>query len=127
MSHMSSFDHRPDPELGAVLRQALETVDDAAFARRVVAAAEPILGRDRSADWWEVLVRWIRPELAAASLALLAGAVLWLGVLGGNGATQSVLGDPLRGRVEERLPVPTLLAESPELSVDEVLAVAMGY
>lgn len=126
MTQVSPFDHQPDAELGAVLREGLQTDDDAAFVRRVVAAAEPILGRERSAEWWDVVVRWVRPELVAASLALLAGAALWLGVLSRDGSAQSILGDPLRGGVEERLPVPALLAESRELNMDEVLAVAMG-
>jgi hypothetical protein len=125
MTHMSPFDHRPDPELGGALKEVLRAEDDAAFARRVLAAAEPVLGGERG-EWWEVLVRWVRPELAAAALALLAGAALWLGVLSSDGNAQAMLGDPLRGAVEDRLPVPALLAESPELSMDEVLAVAMG-
>ena len=125
MTNMSPFDHRPDSELGAALRDALRVEDDEAFARRVMAAAESVLGAERG-EWWDVVVRWLRPELAAASLALLTGVALWLGVLSGSGNAQSMLGDPLRGGVEDRLPVPALLAESPELSMDEVLAVAMG-
>lgn len=125
MTHMSPFDHRPDPVLGTALREVLRTPDDAAFARRVLAAAEPLLGAERG-EWWEVLERWLRPELAAASLAFLAGAVLWFGVLSGSDNGVATLGDPLRGTIEERLPVPALLAGSDDLSMDEILAVAMG-
>ena len=125
MSELSPFNHRPDAELGEAVRAALRTTDDEAFARRVMAAAEPLLGSQGS-EWWEVVVRWARPELAAASLALLAGAAVWFGLMSSEGAPQSVLGDPLRGGVEERLPIPALLAESSELSMDEFLAVAMG-
>lgn len=125
MTGTSPFDHRPDAELGAVLREALSPADDAAFTARVVAAAEPLLGSAAAPDWWEVLVGWARTELAAASLALLAGAVLWWGVTrnGENGA--SALGDPLRA-VTELAPVAALLAESLEPNMDEVLAVALG-
>jgi hypothetical protein len=63
------FDHRPDPQVGAALRRALATTDDAAFAARVLAAAAR---RGRSPV--EVLAGWARPGIAAALLAaLLAG------------------------------------------------------
>lgn len=125
MTPMSPFDHRPDPQVGGALRDVLQATDDAAFTRRVVAAAETILGGEHSPEWWEVLVRWARPELAAASLALLAGMALWFGVLGGNGEGQLFLGDPLRA-ADERLAVPALLATSSAPNMDEVLAVALG-
>jgi hypothetical protein len=62
------FDHRPDPVVGAALRQALATSDDAAFVARVVAAAaRPI----RSPV--DVLAGWARPGIAAAVVAALLG------------------------------------------------------
>lgn len=124
MTELSPFDHRPDAELAALVRDALETTDDEPFARRVLAAAEPLLGRQGS-EWWEILVRWARPELAAASLALLAGAAIWFSVVTASGSAQSILGDPLRA-VDDRLPVPALLADSPAPDVDELMAVALG-
>jgi hypothetical protein len=69
----SEFEHRPDVELGAALREALTPADDPAFVQRVVAAAGAM-----PAAWWEVLRGWARPGLAAAlMLAALAG--FWLG------------------------------------------------
>lgn len=125
MTEKSPFDHRPDAELGAVLRDALTAPDDdESFARRVVAAAEPLLGSQRG-EWWEMLVRWARPELAAASLVLIAGAVIWFSVLSGRPNTQSILGDPLRD-AGEQLGLPGLFADEPRPNVDELLAVALG-
>lgn len=67
----SVFDHQPDPELGTALRELLTAPDDAAFARRVVAAAGAV------PMWWEVLGAWVRPGLAAALvLTALAGFLL---------------------------------------------------
>lgn len=61
------FDHRPDPELGAALRAALEPGDPAAFVARVLARAE---GRGGHATW-EILARWARAGIAAAAAAAL--------------------------------------------------------
>ena len=124
MTDTSPFDHRPDPELGATLRAALETTDDEAFAQRVIEAADPYLGSRRS-EWWEVLVRWAQPELAAASVAALVGAVIWFSVTSEPGSAQSALGDPLRS-AEEQVGVPALFADAPAPDVDELLAVALG-
>lgn len=71
----SAFDHRPDPELGAALQELLASPDDAAFARRVVAAA------GAAPAWFEVLGAWVRPGVAAALLlTALAGFLLGRGV-----------------------------------------------
>lgn len=126
MMHDSSFDHQPDLELGAALREALTAQDDTAFAAGVVRAAEHVWALHRAgADWWEVLYRWTRPGVAAAVVALVAGVVLWLGILRGGDGQTPALGDPLRG-ANGRLGVPSLLATSEEPHVDEVLAVALG-
>jgi hypothetical protein len=75
MNWSSPFDHRPHPELGGLLREALTAGNEQGFVDRVRAAAQ-----ERSAygaPWWQVLGTWARPGVAAA-LALLAGATFWL-------------------------------------------------
>ncbi len=62
------FDHRPDPELGAVLRGALDPGDSAAFVARVLARAE----QHHAGSWDSVLARWARVGVAAAVLLALA-------------------------------------------------------
>jgi hypothetical protein len=65
----TSFDHRPDRELGAALRAALTPADPAGFVARVRAAAER-----RGAPTWDILARWARVGIAAAAAAaMLAG------------------------------------------------------
>jgi hypothetical protein len=70
-----SFDHRPDPVLGAALRQAISAEDHAAFVARVTTAlAAPRVGH------WDVLASWARAGIAAVfvgavSTALLVGAL----------------------------------------------------
>ncbi|MBA2627775.1 MAG: hypothetical protein H0U85_07160 [Gemmatimonadales bacterium] len=66
------FDSRPDAALGRLLREHLDAGDDAAFVARVRAAVRKT-GRDTS---WDVLTRWARPGLAAASVIIGIG--LWL-------------------------------------------------
>lgn len=119
----SSFDHRPDTELGNALRDALTVGDDASFVRRAVASADAVFGEPRVDDWWTELGRWSQPGLAAA-LVVLTAAVLWLGLgrTGVDGA--AALGDPL-GTAATGLAVPALLASSAAPQVDEVLATAL--
>jgi anti-sigma-K factor RskA len=57
-----------DPELGALLRAALDDGADAAFARRVRGA----LARERRDGTWDVLSHWLRPGLAAAAAIIFA-------------------------------------------------------
>jgi hypothetical protein len=74
MTPSLSFDHRPDPELGAALRAALDGEDQAAFVARVLARAEhgPLPRAD--APTWDVLAGWARLGIvAAAAAALVAG------------------------------------------------------
>lgn len=66
------FNHRPDPVLGAALREALQPPDaGAAFRARVLAAAErlpvPVV---------DVLARWARLGIAAAVAAALITGML---------------------------------------------------
>jgi hypothetical protein len=73
MKDSPMFDHRPDPELGAALRAALEPqTDQAGFVARVLAAYDDALERS-TVPTWEVLASWFRPGVAAAAAALLAG------------------------------------------------------
>ena len=65
----TAFSGERDAALGALLREALDAPDQAAFAARVRAElATP--------GAWDFLARWARPGLvAAAAIALAAG--LW--------------------------------------------------
>jgi len=80
MNNPELFDHRPDPELGAALRAALQPADDSAFVRRVMANYDRALER-ATVPTWEVLASWFRPGLAAAIVALIAGFVFGQAVL----------------------------------------------
>lgn len=69
---LTPFNHRPDPVLGAALREALQPSDPgAAFRARVLAAAErlpvPVV---------DVLARWARLGIAAAIAAALVTGML---------------------------------------------------
>src|SRR5438876_9065771 len=81
-------DFRPDPELGAALRSALEPKDDhAAFVARVMARYDQALDR-ATIPTLDVLASWFRPGVAAAAAALIAGfligrTVLFAGAGGG--------------------------------------------
>jgi len=73
MKDSQAFDHRPDPELGAALRAALDPKDDQqAFAARVMAQYERALDR-ATVPTVDVLASWFRPGIAAAAAALIAG------------------------------------------------------
>jgi hypothetical protein len=62
------FDSRPDPALGALLREHLDAGDPRGFAARVLAR----LPRKGAATQWEVLAGWSRPGIAAAFLLAAA-------------------------------------------------------
>jgi hypothetical protein len=125
MNQTSPFDHRPDPVLGAALRAALATDDDAAFARRVVVAADADLGG--AGLWYQELSAWARPGLVAALLAVAAMG-FWLGAMAqGRGAPvngTTALGDPLTAE-DSALAVPMLLAGEQPPNVDLVLGLAL--
>lgn len=76
-----SFDHRPDPELGAALRAALDPrSDQAAFVARVMAQYDRALDR-ATVPMLDVLASWFRPGVAAAAAALIAGFLIGRTVL----------------------------------------------
>src|SRR2546427_8770617 len=73
MTDSQMFDHRPDPELAAALRAALEPRDgQSAFVARVMAGYDEALRR-ATVPTWDVLASWFRPGVAAAAAALIAG------------------------------------------------------
>lgn len=73
MKDAQSFDHRPDPELGAAVRDALAPHGDpAAFVARVMSQYDHALDR-ASIPMLEILASWFRPGIAAAAAALVLG------------------------------------------------------
>ena len=78
MNDERMFDHRPDPELGAALRRALDPArdDHAAFVARVMARYDGALAA-ATVPTWQVLAAWSRRGIAAAAAAaVLAGFLL---------------------------------------------------
>jgi hypothetical protein len=73
------FDHRPDPLLGAALREALTPSASDAFVARVlqqIGTARPL------GSTWTVLASWSRAGIVgAAAVALVAGLLLARGRL----------------------------------------------
>ena len=77
-----------DEALGRLLREALGSGDDAAFAARVMAA----VAREPHDGTWDVLAHWLRPGLAAALLlAALGGAAVARGLDAGVPSTEQLL------------------------------------
>jgi hypothetical protein len=70
---LTPFNHRPDPVLGAALREALQPRDagGAPFRARVLAAVERL--PDPVVD---ILARWARLGIAAAAVAALVTGIL---------------------------------------------------
>jgi len=77
MNEERMFDHRPDPELGAALRRALDPPrnDQGAFVARVMARYDEALSA-ATVPTWEVLAGWARRGIAAALLAAVVGGFL---------------------------------------------------
>jgi len=77
MTDEKLFDRRPDPELGAALRAALEPKgDQSAFVAGVMARYGDALDT-APVPTWEVLASWSRRGIAAAAAAaVLAGFLL---------------------------------------------------
>lgn len=71
MTSIDPFDSRPDPVLGARLRECLDAGDDAAFAARVRARLP------RLSSQWDTLAQWARPGIAAA-LIFAAALGYWM-------------------------------------------------
>jgi len=97
MKDSQAFDHRPDPELGAALRAALEPKDDQqAFVARVMARYERALDR-APIPTLDVLASWFRPGIAAAAAALVAGLLFGRAVLTPAPASIDAAMAPLEG------------------------------
>ena len=62
-----AFDHRPDPVLGAALREALAGANHSSFVARVTAA----LAVPPHELHWDVLASWARRGIAAACVAAI--------------------------------------------------------
>ncbi|HEV8398541.1 MAG TPA: hypothetical protein VGQ18_01760 [Gemmatimonadales bacterium] len=77
MNDEKTFDHRPDPELGAALRRALDPPrgNQTAFVARVMARYDETLAAS-TVPTWEVLAAWSRRGIAAALVAAVAGGFL---------------------------------------------------
>ena len=76
-----TFDHRPDPELGAALRAALDpSGDQRAFVAAVMSRYDAALERS-TVPTWEVLASW-----SGRGVALAAAAALLTGILLGRAA-----------------------------------------
>jgi hypothetical protein len=73
MSGINPFDHERDPALGAMLRDALTGADQAGFVARVRASVA-LARQERTFD---VLARWLRPNVSAAAAIMMLGAALW--------------------------------------------------
>jgi hypothetical protein len=92
MSEINPFDPERDPALGAMLRDALRGADHAGFIARVRAS----VALTRQERTFDVLARWLRPNIAAAAAIMMLGAALWwyqanLGGAAGGGATTAEL------------------------------------
>ncbi len=89
MRESQPFDHRPDPELGAALKAALEPKgDQSAFVARVMAQYDHALDR-ASIPTLDVLASWFRPGMVAAA-ALVLGFLLGRAVLQSSPSTESL-------------------------------------
>lgn len=118
MDGHSPFDHRPDPEVGAALRELLTAPDDDAFVRRVLARVGAVPA------WWEVLDTWARPGIAAALvLVALMGFLLGRGI--GAGGQAVALDEPIRA-VAEGVGVAALFTAARPPDVNAVLTAANG-
>lgn len=90
MKDSQPFDHRPDPELGAALRAALDPQgDQSAFVARVLAQYDTALDR-ASIPTLDILASWFRPGIVAAAAALVLGLLFGRTVLAPAAATESM-------------------------------------
>jgi hypothetical protein len=106
------FDHRPDPELGAALRAALEREDDQpAFIARVMARYDETLER-ATLPTWEVLASWSGRGIAAALVAAVIG-----GFLLGRGVTTTSIDAAMAPAEGPGLTALMTAAEPPDASV----------
>jgi hypothetical protein len=89
MTQPNPFDHIPDPMLGRLLREHLEGENTPAFVTRVRAAARMA----EPESFLEVLAKWARPGLVAATILAVAASV-WL-TLGPGGGTTALVDEAL--------------------------------
>lgn len=90
MKDSQPFDHRPDPELGAALRAALEPQSDqSVFVARVMSRYDHALDR-APIPMFEVLASWFRPGIVAATAALILGIVFGQAMLDRTSRTESL-------------------------------------
>lgn len=120
MNWSSPFDHRPHPELGALLREALTPDGEPAFVDRVLGAAAGGGSGYYGAPWWLVLGAWARPGVAAA-LVLLAGATIWVARASSRSGADTTLEEVLLA-TREPAASPLLTATTAPPSFDVVLA-----
>jgi len=118
MSGPSPFDHRPDPELGALLREVLDQGGDDAFLDRVMAAVGRVEAGVPAA--WQVLGGWARHGVAAALVGLAAATIWWASASTRNEAEPS-LEEVFLASAETVAP-PFLTATTAPPSFDQVLA-----
>ncbi len=119
MSAPSPFDHRPDPELGALLREVLDAGGEHAFVDGVLAAVARAEG-GFSTGWWQVLGTWARHGVAAALVAL-AGATIWWANASSRNEAEASLEEVFLASAEAVAP-PFLTATTAPSSFDQVLA-----
>lgn len=85
MSGINPFDPEHDPALGAMLREALTGADQSGFLARVRAS----VAMTRQERTFDVLARWLRPNVAAAAAIMMLGAALWWYQQATTGATRT--------------------------------------
>ncbi len=117
----SPFDHRPQRDLGNVLREALGPVDDRAFVERVMNEAQVIDRRVFRGDEWDVLSAWARPGMAVAGALVVLTAIVALSTRLPAAIDDVTIGDALNATISEPAP-PLLLASPGPPDVDVILA-----
>jgi hypothetical protein len=76
MTIINPFDPDRDPALGALLRDALNPSGEDGFLRGLRAA----IGATRQERTLDVLSRWLRPGIAAATVAAVLASYAWISV-----------------------------------------------
>lgn len=118
MSGPSPFDHRPDPELGAWLREVLDQGAESAFLDRVLAAAGQVEAGAPPA--WQVLGGWARHGVAAVLVGLAAATIWWASASSRNEVDTSL--EEVFLASGEAVAPPFLTATTAPASFDQVLA-----
>jgi hypothetical protein len=118
----SPFSHRPDRELGRVIREALTTEGGQEFVDGVMAQAhrQAELGIE-SRTSWEVLGAWARPGLVAAVLLTIA-ALFGAREVAPPAVNEATIDDAI-SQAEEAPEQTTLLLSPDPPDADVVLAV----